>query len=86
MEELSYTIKDKSGIHARPAGLLVKKVKEFESSITLTKGDKTVDLGRLFALMSLAVKQNDTVVIKAEGPDEAKAIKEIKGLMEAEGL
>lgn len=86
MAQLTYTIKDKSGIHARPAGILVKKAQEFTSSVTITKGEKTVDLKKLFALMSLAIKQDDTVVIKADGSDEDKVIETIKELMESEGL
>lgn len=41
MKKFSYTIKDEAGIHARPAGLLAKKAKKFESTIILEKGGKT---------------------------------------------
>lgn len=41
MKTFSYTIKDEVGIHARPAGLLTKKAKEFKSVITLEKNGKT---------------------------------------------
>lgn len=86
MTELVYTIKDNSGIHARPAGLLVKKAQQFASDITITKGEKTVDLKKLFALMSLAIKKDETVTITADGSDEAQAIEAVKELMETEGL
>lgn len=86
MTEFTYTIQDEAGIHARPAGLLVKKMQQYESEITLTRGEKTVNLKKLFALMGLAIKQNQTISIRAEGTDEAEAIASAKSIMEAEGL
>lgn len=75
MKSFIYTIKDEVGIHARPAGLLAKKAKEFDSVITVTKDDKTVIATKLMAIMSMGVKQGDTVTITAEGTDESNAIK-----------
>ena len=40
MKEFQYVITDPEGIHARPAGLLVKKANEFESKVTIKKGEK----------------------------------------------
>jgi len=70
MKEFTYTITDPNGIHARPAGLLVKQLKAFKSTVTIFKGDKNVDMKKLLALMGLAVKQGDAVTIKVEGEDE----------------
>lgn len=70
MKTFDYTIKDAIGIHARPAGLIVKKTKEFESVFTMTKDGKSADLRKLMALMSLGVKCGDTVTVTAEGIDE----------------
>ena len=42
MKTFDYTIKDELGIHARPAGLLVKEAKKFESACTITK-DVTIE-------------------------------------------
>lgn len=56
MKTFTYTIKDELGIHARPAGLLAKKAKEYDSEITITKGEKTVVYTKLMALMGLGVK------------------------------
>lgn len=74
MKEFQYTIKDEIGIHARPAGLIVKKAKEFSSKCTLTKDGKTAELTKLMALMSLGVKCGDTVTVAVEGPDEDTAV------------
>ena len=63
MKTFEYTIKDELGIHARPAGLLVKEAKKFESECTITKDGKTKKLTQLMMLMSLGVKQGDTTEI-----------------------
>lgn len=73
MKEFQYTIKDACGIHARPAGLLVKVVKGFGSTATLEKAGKSCDLRKLMALMGMGVKQGDIITVKVEGDDEEAA-------------
>ena len=77
MKEFQYTVKDACGIHARPAGLLVKVAKGFASTATLEKDGKTCDLRKLMALMGMGVKQGDTA-IKVEGDDEAACAEAIQ--------
>ena len=78
MKEFQYTVKDACGIHARPAGLLVKEVKKYQSTVTITKGDASVNALKLMALMGMGVKQGDTVTIKVEGDDEAACAEAIQ--------
>lgn len=78
MKTFNYTIKDEVGIHARPAGLLAKKAKEFESTITIQKGEKSVNATKLMMLMGLGVKCGETVTITVEGADEEKAAVEME--------
>ena len=78
MKEFSYKICDELGIHARPAGLLVKEASKFSSEITMYKGEKQADMKRLFAVMSLAVKKGDTVRVTILGDDEEKACGEME--------
>ncbi len=78
MKEVKYIIQDPVGIHARPAGELIKVVKEFESNITITKDDKTVDAKRILGVMGLAVKQGQEITITADGADEEAAIAAIE--------
>ena len=73
MKEFQYTVKDACGIHARPAGLLVKVVKGFSSTATLEKNGKTCDLRKLMALMGMGVKLGETVTVKVEGEDDEAA-------------
>lgn len=84
MLEFNYVIKDELGIHARPAGLLVKEAKGFESKITIAKGEKSTDATRLMTLMGLGVKQNDEISVMIEGADEAAAYEAMKAFFEKE--
>lgn len=70
MKSFNCTITDPVGIHARPAGLLVKEAKLYDSAITISKDGKNADAKKLMALMSLGVKQGDTVTVSVEGGDE----------------
>ena len=72
MKQFKYVITDEVGLHARPAGLLAKKAKEFESVCTIEKGGKSVNITKLMALMGLGVKQGDTVTVTCEGADDTK--------------
>lgn len=83
MKSFEYTINDELGIHARPAGLLAKEAKKFESECTITKDGKTKKLSQLMMLMSLGVKKGDTVIVAADGADEDTAIAELKAFFEA---
>ena len=66
MKNFEYTIKDELGIHARPAGMLVKEAKKYQSKITITKEGKSAEASKLMAVMSLVVKCGQTVQIAVE--------------------
>ena len=83
MKNFEYTIKDELGIHARPAGMLVKEAKKYQSKITITKEGKTAEASKLMAVMSLGVKCGQTVQIAVEGPDEEEAAAGIQVFFEA---
>lgn len=83
MKEFTYVITDEIGIHARPAGMMVKEAKSFASKITLEANGKSADATKLMAVMSLGVKSGAEVVIKAEGDDEDAAIAKIEEFMKA---
>lgn len=70
MKVFNYVIKDEIGIHARPAGMLVKEAKNYESKIMITKAGKSVEATKLMAIMGLGVKCGDTVEVSIEGSDE----------------
>ena len=82
MKTFTYTIKDKEGIHARPAGIIVSEAKKYSSSISITNKGKKADLKRIFGIMGLCVKSNEEVLIEIDGSDEELAYTKLKELFE----
>ncbi|MCT2535869.1 phosphocarrier protein HPr [Aquibacillus koreensis] len=74
MKERTFTITDETGIHARPATLLVNKAGQYESHIELQYNGKTVNLKSIMGVMSLGVPKGAQVVITADGTDEEQAL------------
>lgn len=81
MKEFKYVITDPEGIHARPAGELVKAAKAFECKIQLNKDGKSGDCKRIFGIMGLAVKKGEEVTITFDGVDEDTAYEAIEKFM-----
>lgn len=70
MKEFTHVISDPLGLHARPAGMLVKAAAGFASTVTVTAPTGKADAKRLMAVMRLAAKQGMELTITVEGPDE----------------
>lgn len=83
MKSFTYVIKDKEGIHARPAGIVVAEAKKYSSTISITNKGKKADLKRIFGVMGLCVKNGEEVLIEADGADEEAAISSLKSVFEA---
>ncbi len=84
MKQFEYTVKDPLGIHARPAGMLVKEAKAFaDTAVTITKNGTSVKATQLMKLMSLGVKNGDVVTVAADGANEDAAIAALKAFFEA---
>lgn len=81
MKEFTYTITDPVGIHARPAGMLAKKAGEFQSTVTIIKGEKRADTRRLIALMGLGIKCGDTITVQTDGADEEIAAQAVQAFL-----
>lgn len=82
MKKFQYTIKDAEGIHARPAGLLVKEAKKYKSKIVISKDGKSAEATRLMAVMSLGVKSGQTIEVEITGEDEDTASEGMKTFFE----
>ena len=78
MKEIKYTITDPLGIHARPAGLIVKLAAGFKSAITLDNGTKKADAKRIMAVMSMGTKQGNEITVTVDGEDEDAAVAAIE--------
>lgn len=83
MRELKYVITDPEGIHARPAGELVKAAKQFQCNITLTKDGKSGDCKKIFGIMGLAVKNGNEITMTFEGADEEAACEALEAFVKA---
>ncbi|MGR3741480.1 phosphocarrier protein HPr [Companilactobacillus sp. DQM5] len=86
MENKQFHIVAESGIHARPATLLVQTASKFSSDINLEFNGKSVNLKSIMGVMSLGVGQGSDVTITAEGDDAADAMTAITETMSKEGL
>lgn len=82
MISFEYTIKDKLGIHARPAGMLAKTAKILDSEITISLNGKTASAAKLMAVMGMGIKCGDTVTVTINGGDEGASEKTMKEFFE----
>ncbi|PRD42743.1 phosphoenolpyruvate--protein phosphotransferase [Phyllobacterium phragmitis] len=80
--ERSTIVRVHEGLHARPATRFVKLAKSFESNIDLVKGEKSVSAKSSVKLMLLGVKENDEVIVRAEGADAIEAVEALIGYLE----
>ena len=83
MKEFKYIITDPLGMHARPAGMLVKAAAPYASKVTVTAPTGTADAKRLMALMRLAAKQGMELTVTIEGADEEKAAAQLQAFFRA---
>ncbi|MBM7647316.1 phosphocarrier protein [Bacillus ectoiniformans] len=86
MAQQSFKVTAETGIHARPATLLVQTASKFSSDINLEYKEKKVNLKSIMGVMSLGIGQGADITITAEGSDESEAIAELKDVLTKEGL
>lgn len=85
MIETTLTVKHKVGLHARPAAAFVKAATGFQSKISitnLTRNSAPVDAKSILSVLQIAVAQNHTIRLTAEGADEEVALTTLKQLIE----
>ena len=83
MKEFTHVIADPLGLHARPAGMLVKACAGYASAVTITAPTGTADAKRLMAVMRLAAKQGMELTVSVDGADEEKAAAELQAFLQA---
>ena len=83
MVSATLTVKNKTGLHARPAAMLVKLCNSFESELCIIAGDSEVDPKSIVDLLSNGIKQGTVIELTADGPDEQNALDEIVALIES---
>ncbi|NOY57702.1 MAG: HPr family phosphocarrier protein [Calditrichaeota bacterium] len=82
MMKKKFTIRNKYGIHARPAGQLVKTASKFKSQVYISKNGKEVNAKSIMGVLMLEAGQNSEVEIRVEGEDEAEALAAINDLID----
>ena len=83
MQTITYKITDPRGIHARPAGQLVKLISGYKSSCKMGKADQLTYGKRLLLVMKLAIQQGEEMVLQFDGPDEVEAAEAAKQFLQA---
>ena len=83
MTTFTQVINDPLGLHARPAGMLVKACAAYASKVTITAPTGTADAKRLMAVMRLAAKQGMELTVAVDGADEEKAAAELQAFLAA---
>ncbi len=78
----TYIVNDSNGIHARPAAMFAQGCSNFNSTVTITYGDSTVDGKSVTAILSLGCKKGSEIKIDVEGDDEALAFEKIKHVLD----
>lgn len=86
MVEKQFTVISDTGIHARPATLLVQTASRFVADIDLEFKDKKVNLKSIMGVMSLGIGKGAEIKIIVDGSDEQEALAALQQLMEKEGL
>ncbi len=76
-------IRNRLGLHARAAALIVQTVAQYDAEITVTKEDQTVNGKSILGLMMLAAAPGSTIEVNADGPDAQAAVDAITALVEA---
>lgn len=86
MKQVTVTVVDPVGLHARPATVAVNAASKFKSEINVAFKGREVNMKSIMGVMSLGVGQGSDVTITAEGADEADAMAAIVDTMKKEGL
>ncbi len=77
-----FVLKNKLGLHARPASLFVRTANQYESDITVTKDDVSIDGKSIIGLLTLAAEQDVRIRVTASGADAAEALHALEKLID----
>ncbi|HAH62181.1 MAG TPA: phosphocarrier protein HPr [Treponema sp.] len=83
MIEKQLVVKNRAGIHARPAAIIAQTANKFTCEITLARDDTTVNAKSIMGVITMAAGYNTTLTLKTDGPDEKNAAQAIEALFES---
>jgi len=84
--EKKLIIKNKQGLHARPAALFVQIANKYESEVTVKKGKEEVNGKSIMGLMTLAAEKGTSINLKIDGPDAKEAMQELEQIISGEKI
>jgi len=82
MIKMEFEIKNRLGLHARPAASFVQTCNKFKSNITLRINNNTVNAKSIIGVLALGVASGDSIEVEVDGPDEEVAMEEVRDLLE----
>jgi phosphocarrier protein len=82
VKERAVKVTNPLGMHARPSAMLVQTASKFKSEIWITKDGREVNAKSMLGVMTLAAEMGSTLIIRADGPDEDKAIDALARIFE----
>lgn len=85
-EEREIVIKNKQGLHARPAAMFVQIASRYNSNISVRKGNERVNGKSIMGILTLGAEQNSRVVVEAEGEDASEVLEELNKLLTNESM
>jgi len=83
MTEVKLQVKNKLGLHARPAALFVQATNKFKSRVRIIKGDQEVNGKSIMGILMLAVEYRSEITVIADGEDEKELIEELTNLFDS---
>ena len=82
MKSFHYTVTDKMGLHAQPAGFLTKLALSFPCRVTVIQGSRRADAKKIFGVMGLGVKCGQEITLETDGECEEEAMEALREFAE----
>lgn len=82
MQEITLVIRNKVGLHARPAALFVQTASRFKSKVLAIKDGREANAKSILSILTLGAEQGAVVTVRAEGEDELEAVGALRELVE----
>lgn len=86
MKEITVTVVDPVGLHARPATVAVNAASKFKSDVQISYKGKSVNMKSIMGVMSLGIPTQSEITISADGDDEDEALETIKEVLQAQNV
>jgi phosphocarrier protein len=83
MTEQKITVTNRAGVHARPAALIVQKVKDFKCNIYISKDNEKINAKSIMGVITLGASYGTELTISAEGEDEVQAVQTLAVLFQS---